>query len=165
MLIAIWAQDNQALIGKNNRLPWHLPNDLQYFKTTTINHTLVMGRKTFEGMGGRPLPKRQTIVLTHDQKYQAENVLVLHSVAEVLDYSKKHDQITFIAGGSAIYQAFLPYCDKIYRTYINETFEGDAYFPTIDWKQWNLVDSQQGPKNEKNPYDYYYEKYTKKKAN
>lgn len=164
MLIAIWAQDNQALIGKNNRLPWHLPNDLQFFKNTTINHTLVMGRKTFEGMGGRPLPKRQTIVLTRDRNYQAENVLVMHSVAEVLDYSEKQAQITFIAGGSAIYKAFLPYCDKVYRTYINESFVGDAYFPTIDWRQWLLVDRQQGPQDEKNPYEYYYEKYNRNRA-
>ena len=68
MLIAIWAQDKNGLIGKENHLPWHLPNDLRFFKETTINHTLVMGRKTFEGMGGRPLPNRQTIVLTRDKE-------------------------------------------------------------------------------------------------
>jgi dihydrofolate reductase/thymidylate synthase len=89
MLIAIWAQDKNGLIGKDNHLPWHLPNDLRFFKEMTLEHTLVMGRKTFEGMGGRPLPRRQTIVLTHDKDYHAENVLIMHSLEEVLDFDKK----------------------------------------------------------------------------
>lgn len=159
MLVAIWAQDKNGLIGKNNRLPWHLPNDLRFFKETTLNHTLVMGRKTFEGMGGRPLPNRQTIVLTRDQSYQAPNVIIMHSPAEVLAYAKKNAGITFIAGGSAIYQEFLPDCQKIYRTVIDADFEGDAYFPTVEWEQWELTESVEGQQDEKNPYLYRFETY------
>lgn len=159
MLIAIWAQDKNGLIGKNNRLPWHLPNDLRFFKETTINHTLVMGRKTFEGMGGRPLPNRQTIVLTRDKDYQAENVMVMHSLDEVLAYDQANQGKTFIAGGSAIYSEFMPYCEKIYRTFIEERFEGDAYFPEVSWNKWQLTERKQGPKDEKNPYRYYFETY------
>lgn len=159
MLVAIWAQDRNGLIGKNNRLPWHLPNDLRFFKETTLNHTLVMGRKTFEGMGGRPLPNRQTIVLTRDQNYQAAKVTIMHSLAEVLDYAKKNSEITFIAGGSAIYQEFLPYCQKIYRTVIEADFEGDAYFPTVDWDQWQLAKTTIGQQDDKNPYPHRFETY------
>ncbi|MGL9728046.1 dihydrofolate reductase [Enterococcus sp. DIV0756] len=159
MLIAIWAQDENDLIGKENRLPWHLPNDLRFFKETTINHTLVMGRKTFEGMGGRPLPNRQTIVLTRDKNYQADNVVVMHSMEEVLAFARTNDGGTFIAGGSAIYAEFLPYCEKIYRTFIEESFEGDAYFPEVNWEKWQLTNRKQGPQDEKNPYRYYFETY------
>ncbi|MBX8937321.1 dihydrofolate reductase [Enterococcus gilvus] len=159
MLIAIWAQDKNGLIGKNNRLPWYLPNDLRFFKETTINHTLVMGRKTFEGMGGRPLPNRQTIVLTRDKDYQAENVMVMHSLDEVLSYDQANKGKTFIAGGSAIYTEFMPYCKKIYRTFIEDCFEGDAYFPEVSWNKWQLTERKQGPKDEKNPYRYYFETY------
>ncbi|EOH80494.1 MULTISPECIES: dihydrofolate reductase [Enterococcus] len=159
MLIAIWAQDKNGLIGKNNRLPWHLPNDLRFFKEATTNHTLVMGRKTFEGMGGRPLPNRQTIVLTRDSGYQASNVLVMHSLEEVIDYDKNNGGETFIAGGAAIYTEFLPYCEKIYRTFIEASFEGDAYFPLMLWNKWQLTERKQGQRDEKNPYRYYFETY------
>ena len=159
MLIAIWAQDKNGLIGKNNHLPWHLPNDLRFFKETTLNHTLVMGRKTFEGMGGRPLPNRQTIVLTRDKNYQAENVMIMHTLDEVLAYDQDNDGKTFIAGGSSIYTEFLPHCEKIYRTFIEAGFEGDAYFPRVLWSRWQLTGRKQGPRGEKNPYRYYFETY------
>lgn len=164
MIIAIWAQDKNGLIGRNNQLPWHLPNDLRFFKETTLNHTLVMGRKTFEGMGGRPLPKRQTIVLTKDKNYQAENVLVMHSLDEVLAYDQEKGGKTFIAGGSTIYTEFLPYCDKIYRTFIEASFEGDAYFPAVLWNEWQLTERRQGLRDEKNPYCYYFETYEEVKG-
>ncbi|MBO0452198.1 dihydrofolate reductase [Candidatus Enterococcus murrayae] len=159
MLIAIWAQDKNGLIGKNNHLPWHLPNDLRFFKETTLSHTLVMGRKTFEGMGGRPLPDRKTIVLTRDMDYHAENIIVMHSLGEVLAYDRDNKGKTFIAGGSAIYTEFLPYCEKIYRTFIEASFEGDAYFPTVLWNKWQLLERKQGKRDEKNPYRYYFETY------
>ncbi|NHL43380.1 dihydrofolate reductase, partial [Enterococcus faecium] len=114
MLAAIWAQDENGLIGKEDRLPWRLPNDLKFFKQMTEANTLVMGRKTFEGMGSRPLPNRQTIVLTRDSSYKAEGVHVMHSVEDVLALEKETDGIFFIAGGSAVYQEFLPFCTILY---------------------------------------------------
>ena len=119
MLAAIWAQDENGLIGKEDRLPWRLPNDLKFFKQMTEANTLVMGRKTFEGMGSRPLPNRQTIVLTRDSSYKAEGVHVMHSVEDVLALEKETDGIFFIAGGSAVYQEFLPFCTILYRTVIH----------------------------------------------
>lgn len=162
MLAAIWAEDANGLIGKNERLPWHLPNDLKFFKQTTENNTIVMGRKTFEGMGKRPLPKRQTIILTTDPAYQAEGVLVMHSLQEVLEYDHEKDGITFIVGGSTVYREFLPYCQILYRTVIDDVFAGDAYFPAVEWSDWTLVGEAEGLVDEKNLYPHRFETYHKR---
>ncbi|MHC5268034.1 dihydrofolate reductase [Enterococcus sp. LJL98] len=163
MLAALWAEDLTGLIGKNQRLPWHLPNDLQYFKKMTVGKTIVMGRTTFEGMGSRPLPNRQTIVLTRNRDYQAEGVLLMHSVEEVLDYAKKNEEPTMITGGAVIFEDFMPYYDVLYRTVIEANFEGDTYFPTIAWQDWQLVQSTPGITDEKNQYEHRFEMYERKK--
>ncbi|MBO0469246.1 dihydrofolate reductase [Enterococcus sp. DIV0242_7C1] len=162
MLAAIWAQDEQGTIGKNNRLPWHLPNDLKFFKQMTEDNTIVMGRKTFEGMGGRPLPNRQTIVMTRDKDYQASGVIVVHDIDEVLAYAQEFSGITFIAGGSAVYEEFLPYCDVLYRTVINHTFDGDSVFPEVSWEDWTLINLSPGEQDEQNHYPYQFETYQRK---
>lgn len=162
MLAAIWAQDEQGLIGKGNVLPWHLPNDLKFFKKMTENNTIVMGRKTFEGMGGKALPNRKTIVLTRDLNYQGEGVEVMHSVADVLDYAEEFSGITFIAGGANIYQDFLSHCDVLYRTVIHEVFEGDTVFPQINWDEWTLINTSEGEVDEKNEYAHDFETYQRK---
>lgn len=162
MLAAIWAQDEQGTIGKKNRLPWHLPNDLKFFKQMTEDNTIVMGRKTFEGMGSRPLPNRQTIVLTRDKGYQAEGVTVFHTVEEVLEYARSFAGITFISGGSAVYEDFLPYCDVLYRTVIHHSFEGDTKFPAVAWDDWTLINLSEGEQDENNRYAYQFETYQRK---
>lgn len=162
MLAAIWAQDEQGTIGKKNRLPWHLPNDLKFFKQMTEDNTIVMGRKTFEGMGSRPLPNRQTIVLTRDKGYQAEGVTVFHTVGEVLEYARSFAGITFISGGSAVYEDFLPYCDVLYRTVIHHSFEGDTKFPAVAWDDWTLINLSEGEQDENNRYAYQFETYQRK---
>lgn len=162
MLAAIWAQDEQGTIGKENRLPWHLPNDLKFFKQMTEDNTIVMGRKTFEGMGSRPLPNRQTIVLTRDKGYQAEGVTVFHTVEEVLEYARSFAGITFISGGSAVYEDFLPYCDVLYRTVIHHSFEGDTKFPAVAWDDWTLINLSEGEQDENNRYAYQFETYQRK---
>lgn len=162
MLAAIWAQDEEGTIGKNNQLPWHLPNDLKFFKQMTENNTIVMGRKTFEGMGSRPLPNRQTIVMTSDTNYQPEGVLVMHSVDEVLRFAQTFSGITFISGGTQIYQAFMPYYQVLYRTMIQQTFEGDATFPAIDWDGWACINVSEGEQDAKNQYPYQFETYQRK---
>lgn len=159
MLAAIWAQDDTGLIGINNHLPWHLPNDLKFFKQMTEHNTLVMGRKTFEGMGGRPLPNRETIVLTRDTAYQAKDVRVMHTKAEVLEYARNSEGIVFIAGGTEIYRQFLPDCAVLYRTVIHHSFNGDAYFPEVSWDKWTLISQSEGETDEKNPYTYDFETY------
>lgn len=157
MLAAIWAQDKNGLIGKEDRLPWHLPADLQYFKAKTLGQTIVMGRRTFEGMGGRALPQRQTVVLTSNPDYQAADVQILHSPEEVLSLARSRE--VFIVGGASIYQWFLPHCQRLYRTVIDEAFEGDTYFPPVDWYRWQLVARKAGKMDEKNIYPHRFETY------
>ncbi|MDR2833872.1 MAG: dihydrofolate reductase [Streptococcaceae bacterium] len=161
MLGAIWAQDKNGLIGKNDQLPWHLPNDLKHFKANTLNKNVVMGRKTFEGFGKRPLPNRVNIVLTRDTDYLAGNVIVLHTLEEVLEFARASDKETMIIGGSQIYQAFEPFLDELYVTYIDGVFEGDAHFPEFDWTKFEKVSTEQGNVDEKNKYPHEFVRYTK----
>lgn len=161
MLAAIWAQDKNGMIGRDGQLPWRLPNDLKYFKKMTVGNILVMGRKTFEGMGARPLPDRETIVLTRDPSYTAENVQVVHSIEKVLDIANQQTKPVFIAGGSKIYQLFLPYCDYLYRTIIDEVFAGDTYMSDVDWSHWKLIEKKEGVVDERNLYKHQFEIYEK----
>lgn len=164
MIAAIWAQDENGLIGKDEKLPWHLPNDLSFFKKMTEDNTIVMGRKTFEGMGKRALPNRRTIVLTSDLDYQAEQVIVMHSVAEVLAYAEETAGIVFITGGAAIYKEFMPYTKVLYRTVIHHSFEGDTYFPEVDWDKWSMVSISEGTVDENNKYAHQFETYQLKNS-
>lgn len=163
MLAALWAQDETGLIGKDKTLPWHLPSDLQYFKKMTIGKTIVMGRTTFEGMGCRALPNRETIVLTRNQDYQHSDVTVMHSKEEVLALAKTSEEPIMIIGGTVVFEEFLPDTDILYCTRIDETFEGDTYFPEVNWDEWELTDVQEGTVDEQNKYAHRYETYKRKK--
>ena len=124
---AIAAADRNWAIGNKGSLLCHIPGDLKYFKEKTIGKTVVMGRKTLESLpGGRPLPGRQTIVLSRSLE-AGEGFTVCRSVEEVIDICRDKD--VFICGGEEIYRQFAPYCDTLYITRINEEFEADAYFP------------------------------------
>lgn len=156
MIALIACMDRNRLIGRGNQIPWHLPNDLKFFKQTTMGHTVVMGRKTFESIG-KPLPGRHNIVLTRDRNYRAEGVEIVHSLEEVLE----REEDMFIIGGAHIYEQFMPYADKLYITRIDAEFEGDAYFPEID-TSWQLIESQPGITDEQNPYSYTFNTYQRK---
>lgn len=160
MLMMIWAQDEKALIGKNDTLPWYLPNDLRFFKEKTLNHTIVMGRTTFEGMQKRVLPNRKTIILTHDKHYNADNIEVCHSVEEIIVRSKKED--IYIVGGSMVYAQFAPFADVLFQTVIHETFNGDTYFPSIDFSKFVLVEEIQGQIDQKNKYAHTFKKFERR---
>lgn len=156
-IVAIWAQDEEGLIGKDGRLPWTLPADLKHFKKTTIGHAMVMGRVTFDGMGQRSLPNRLSIVLTRDGEYEAneDRVLVFHSVSEVLDWQDRQENPLFIIGGSQIFQTFEPYLDELIVTEIHGIFEGDAYFPEdFDWTVFKEVEQEFHQRDAENPVDF-----------
>lgn len=161
MLSAIWAQDKNGLIGKDDKLPWHLPSDLRFFKEKTVGNTIVMGRTTFEGMGKRALPHRTTIVLTTNPSYDAGNneILVMHSVSEVLIYANQSEKPTFIVGGAKIYKAFEPYLDSFYVTKVEETFDGDTHFPEWSWEDFEKITEEQGVIDEKNRHSHIFEYY------
>lgn len=159
MISIIFAMDSKGTIGKDNRLPWHLPADLAYFKKTTLGHTVIMGRKTFESVG-RPLPGRCNVIITRDKNYKREDCVVLNSIEEVIEYCSDKD--VFIIGGADIYTKLFPYTDKLYITLIEASFEGDAFFPEINYDEWKLVSRTKGPRDEKNPYDYDFLVYERK---
>ncbi|WCK53394.1 dihydrofolate reductase [Aneurinibacillus sp. Ricciae_BoGa-3] len=160
MIAIIVAIDLNNTIGKNNSLPWHLPADLAYFKTVTMGHPIVMGRKTHEAIG-RPLPGRQNIILTRDPGYEAEGCTIAHSVDEILDTYINQD--LFVIGGAEVIKTFLPYTDKLYVTRIEERFEGDVFLPQIKSTEWRIVSSRQGITDVNNPYTYYFLIYERKR--
>lgn len=163
MISAIWAEDEQHLIGKNKTLPWHFPNDLKHFKDLTMGKTMVMGRVTYEGMGKKALPGRKTIVLTQDRFYNAENdqVIVMQNKAQVLEYAKKTDELMII-GGCRVFELFMDVTDKIYLTKIHHKFEGDTYMKPINFNHFVEMAIENCLKDEKNPYDYSYIEYVRK---
>lgn len=164
-ITAIWAQDETGLIGKKDQLPWSLPADLQHFKETTTGHILVMGRVTFDGMGRRTLPNRISVVVSRDTSYQVDkpNLVVLHSVEEVLDWYQGQDKTLFIIGGGQLFTAFEPYIEEIIRTDIHARYEGDTYFPEdFDWTDFVEVESQFRPKDADNPADFTVRRFVKK---
>lgn len=163
MLSIIVAMDQNRVIGLNNDLPWHLPNDLRYFKNVTTGHTIVMGRKTFDSIG-RVLPNRKHIVLTRSKRQFPDEVIVVRNIEEILHYAKEHnEEEIFIIGGAELFKLMFPYVDKMYITLIEESFEGDVYFPEFNESEWKLISKVKGEKNEQNPYDYYFLIYERSK--
>jgi len=162
MLSLIVAKARNNIIGKDNTLIWHIPEDLKRFKRLTTGHTIIMGRKTFESLG-RVLPNRHHIVLCNDAKMQIddENVEILNDIS-LLDKYIKDEEEHFVIGGATMYKLLMPYCTKMYITEINQDFEGDASFPEINTAEWNAIEREPGLKNEENPYDYDYVTYVRK---
>jgi len=161
MISFIVAMDKNNVIGYQNKLPWHIPNDLRFFKETTMGHTIVMGRKTFESIG-RVLPKRKHIVLTTSKKSFPEGVEVVSNIEEIIQLSKKSEEELFVIGGGVIFKQMLYYADRLYVTVIDESFPGDVYFPEISKDDWKETSKEKGVKNEANPYDYYFIQYDRK---
>ncbi len=132
-LSIIVAMDNKRVIGRDNQLPWHLPEDLKRFKQITTGHPIVMGRKTFASIG-KILPGRENIVLTKNPDFQSEGITVAKSFDEIVERSKKGEEL-FIIGGSEIFKTALPHVSKIYLTLIDDEFDGDVFFPEINLKE------------------------------
>jgi len=159
---SIVAVSKNGVIGKDNDIPWNLPKDMRYFKRTTMNRHIIMGRKNFEAMGN-PLPKRTNIILTRDPFYVSSSCLVAHSVEEGLSLAFDNgEEEAFIIGGAEIYAASMPYWDKFYITEIDAHIEGDVFFPEVDYTEWNLVSQEEYKKDEKNPYDFIFKVYERK---
>ena len=162
-IIAAIGKNNE--LGKDNKLIWHLPEDLKRFKMFTTGKTIIMGRKTFESLG-RVLPNRKHIVLTHNKeyKYDHEMVEVLCDLEEIEKYINSEEE-NFVIGGASIYKMLMPYAKKLYITKIDEEFEADAFFPKIDENAWKIVEKEQGITDENNPYRYEYITYGKNAYN
>ena len=134
-LVAAIASNN--VIGKENSLPWNIPEDLKRFKQMTSGHTILMGRKTFDSIG-RPLPNRQNIVMTKDENFEQEGIKVINDFDEALELIKESNEDVFVIGGSKIYELFEPVANSLAITRILKEFEGDAFFPDINWELWHI---------------------------
>ena len=134
-LIAAVARN--GVIGADNRLPWHLPDDLAHFRFLTSGHSVVMGRKTWTSIG-RPLPNRQNIVVTHQAGFRLEGAAIAHSLEEALSMADRPDPV-FVIGGEALYRSALPLADLLYLTEIDRDFAGDARFPPLERALWREV--------------------------
>ncbi len=135
-IIAAVAENN--VIGNNNKLIWHISDDLKRFKKLTSGHNIIMGRKTYFSLPFRPLPNRKNIVITRNRTLIMEGAFVVDSPERALELCKKEKEI-FICGGASIYKYFLPKADKIYLTKIYHNFDGDTFFPKINYDKWKLI--------------------------
>ena len=151
-LVVAASQNN--VIGRDNQLPWHLPEDLEYFKSVTMDKPILMGRRTFDSIG-RPLPGRRNIVITRDLKWDAEGVEVVHSVDDALAAGSlaNSDEIMII-GGAQIYRECLPIADRLYLTRVEAEIDGDAFFPDIDVKKWRKISEKIPKKIDKYRYSF-----------
>jgi dihydrofolate reductase len=129
-LTGVVAMTPERVIGRAGTLPWHLPEDLAFFKRTTSGHPIVMGRKTYESIG-RPLPKRRNIVLTRDRDWSAAGVEVIHSPADLARLPDLGGRV-FVIGGAEIYQAFMPVMDELLVSHLSESHDGDTFFPGFE---------------------------------
>lgn len=161
MLSIIVAKAKNNIIGKNNELVWHLPEDLKHFKELTTGHTIIMGRKTYESLG-KPLPNRKHIIFSQNPDFRVheENVQVVHSLLEIQDLIEGKEE-AFVIGGAMIYNFLMPYVKKMYVTEIKQEFDGDAFFPIIDSEEWKETSRTTGIKNEENNLDYDFVTYEK----
>ena len=153
---------NNRVIGKDNDIPWYLPADLQYFKKTTLDHCIIMGRNCYNSIG-RPLPKRTNIIVTRDPFFISSNCLIAHSIPEALHMAlEQGDPEVFIIGGGQIYEDTKDLWDKIYLTEVNLNVSGDVFFPEMNLNEWTLISEEKHFKDDKNDYDYTF-KILKKK--
>ena len=162
MISIIVAMSKNNVIGKDNKIIWHLPEDMKHFKELTTGHTIIMGRKTFESLG-RVLPNRKHIVITHDLNYKVDddNVEIVHNIEEIKKYADSAEE-NFVIGGAIVYRQLMEYANKMYVTVIDEEFVGDAYFQKIDENEWKICEETICKKDEKNSYDYRFLTYVRK---
>lgn len=161
MLSIIVAKTKNDIIGKDNALIWHLPEDLKRFKEMTTGHTIIMGRKTFESLG-RILPNRHHVILCNDAQMniENENVEILEDIS-MLDKYVKDEEEHFVIGGATMYRLLMPICSKMYVTEIDKDFEGDVSFPEIDLNKWKMTEREEGPEDGENTFKYEYITYEK----
>lgn len=159
ILAAIVATDLNNAIGLNNKLLWHLPADLRFFKSVTMGCSIIMGRKTYESIGFL-LPGRKNIIISRNTDYKVEGAEVYYDLQEAI-YDCKNENKVFIIGGAEIYEQSMEHIDELFRTLVKHKFEADTFFPQIDQKKFKLEWKEDHTANEKNKYDYSFEKYVK----
>ncbi|HEY0041354.1 MAG TPA: dihydrofolate reductase [Flavisolibacter sp.] len=156
------AASENNIIGKDNQLPWHLPNDLKYFKNLTWGMPILMGRKTFDSIG-KPLPGRKSIVITRNSDWQHEGVDVVHSIEDAIQKAESYGvKEIFVIGGAEIFETSLPTANRIYLTRIHQEFEGNVFFPQLSEENWQLTSSRYCEADGKNIYHHTYQVWNRK---
>ncbi|HEY4479467.1 MAG TPA: dihydrofolate reductase [Candidatus Paceibacterota bacterium] len=165
MISIIAAVSKNGVIGKDNDLPWNLPNDRKYFADTTRGKPVIMGRKTFESIVariGKPLPGRRNIIITRNTDYKPSGTEIVHSLKDAVSLVKAESE-AFIIGGAEIYKDAIPFADRIYLTQVETEIEGDAYFPDVTIDKWDLKRAVSNKKDAKNEHDYTFLIYERKR--
>ena len=161
MLSIIVAIAENYAIGKNNDLLCHLPEDLKRFKKITTGHKIIMGRRTYLSLPFRPLKNRENIVITDDPSDVFEGCTVVHSVEEAIAGCTSGEEC-FIIGGASVYTQTLPLTDRLYITWLRREFDGDVFFPKIDFKEWNIVSIEELPDDKELGFGYSYVVYDRR---
>ena len=159
-IIAAVAQNNA--IGKDNDLLWHISADLKRFKQLTLEHTVLMGKSTYESLPVRPFPKRRNVVITRQQNLKLEGCEMAYSIDEALALCNENEE-NFIVGGSSIYEQMLPLADKLYITWVYQDFDADCFFPEIDPEQFIQTNVSERMYDEKSELEFSYCEYERKK--
>jgi dihydrofolate reductase len=161
ILSLVVAYASNRVIGRDNDLPWYLPEDLKRFKRLTSGHCVIMGRKTYDSiikrLGG-PLPNRRNIVITSNSSYEARGADVVSSFPEALRRTKSSNEV-FVIGGESVFKEALALADKIYATEIRKEVMGDVYFPHTDSSEWQVIERELSSADDKNEYDYEFVTY------
>lgn len=148
-------------IGKDNRLIWHIPEDLKRFKALTTGHTVVMGRKTYESLPFRPLPKRRNLVITRDKSLQLPGCVMAHSIEDAIG-KMDNDRENFIIGGAEIFRDFMPLAHKLYITWVHKDFEADTFYPEINPDEWTETEREDIEAMDTLGFNYSYVTYIRK---
>ena len=155
MLSIIVAKANNDVIGGDNKLLWHISEDLKRFKDITSGHTIIMGRKTFESLP-KVLPNRHHIIITRDKNFKvdSEAVTIINDISDVISKFKDTEEEVFIIGGGEIYKTLMPYTKKLYLTRVYKDFEGDTTFPSINYDEWKIINQSEITVNPKDNLNY-----------
>ena len=161
--IIVAASENNV-IGKDNRLPWHLPADLKYFKNTTWAMPIIMGRRTFESIG-KPLPGRHNVVITRNKDYKAEGTTVVSNLGDAVKAAESNDvNELFIIGGAELFNSTIDQAQRIYLTRVHVKIDGDVFFPELDMENWKLVSEKHMDADEKNEFALSFQVWEKKNS-
>ncbi|MDD4915955.1 MAG: dihydrofolate reductase [Methylococcales bacterium] len=153
----IVAMSSNRAIGVNGKMPWHLPADLKRFKQITMGHPVIMGRKTFEAIG-KPLPGRRNIILSSQTDYRRQNCMTVNEMPAALKLCADSEE-AFVIGGASLYQALITRADFLYLTEICKAFDGDTFFPEIDYRQWQELERQEVDDDRSVDFKYRFLKY------
>ncbi len=157
MLALIVAVAQNRVIGQGDSLPWHLPKDLAFFKEHTLNKMVVMGRKTWQTLPIKPLPKRQNAVLSHQKLTLPDEVIQFSNVASILSHARTND--VMVIGGGQLYESTLAYAEKLYITRVEDEFSGDVFFPELDLTDWDKIFTQKNLPDERHLCPFTFEIY------